>query len=389
MNVATKRPLPAAPSCSTPTDAETMTKHIDVGVFIPVGNHGWIHSVNSPAVEDGSFQRVLEVTKRAEALGFDFVLSPGIWRGFKGPSQHWMRTLESMTTSAALLQATSRIGVFGTVHMTVYQPAIIAKMMSTLDQIGPGRVGLNLVTGSSYLDLAHVGLWRDGLNHDERYDLADEWIQVVKRLWTEDVVSHKGKFFELKEATMGPKPSRMPPLANAGASGRGFRFAVDNCDIAFIAASDDPKAIETGRQAKATARAMNKPDLKVYGLFLVIPGSTDEEAQARLDHFNAGVDLECLEDIALGYSLNPNIKDVSAGSQRRAAAREHRSSVSPGAVVGSYESLTTRLARAVTEGEMDGVILIVPDYVQDIQDLAHKVLSRMRDLGVTCRIGQT
>ena len=265
-----------------------MTKTIDAGVFIPVGNHGWIHSVNSPAVEDGSFRRVLEVTRNAEALGFDFVLSPGIWRGFKGPSEHWMRTLESMTTSAALLQATTRIGVFGTIHMTVYQPAIIAKMMTTLDQIGPGRVGLNLVTGSSYLDLSHVGLWRDGLSHDERYDLADEWIAVVRRLWTEPIVSHKGRFFELTEATMGPKPSRMPPLANAGASGRGFKFAVENCDIAFIGASDDAKSIASGKQAKAMARQMNKPDLKVYGLFVVIPGDTDAEAQARFGHFNDG-----------------------------------------------------------------------------------------------------
>src|SRR5271154_2597640 len=113
-----------------------MTKVIDAGVFIPVGNHGWIHSVNSPAVEDGSFQRVLEVTKGVEALGFDFVLSPGIWRGRKGPSEHWIRSLESLTTSAALLQATDRISVFGTVHMTAYPPAVVAKIIATLAQIG-------------------------------------------------------------------------------------------------------------------------------------------------------------------------------------------------------------------------------------------------------------
>ncbi len=109
-----------------------MTRTIDTGVFIPVGNHGWIHSVNSPAVEDGSYKRNLEITKHAEALGFDFVLSPAIWRGRKGPSEHWMRALESLTLSAALLEATSRIGVFATLHMTVYPPAIIAKMAATL-----------------------------------------------------------------------------------------------------------------------------------------------------------------------------------------------------------------------------------------------------------------
>jgi pyrimidine oxygenase len=362
-------------------------KTIDAGVFIPVGNHGWIHSTNAPAVEDGSFKRVLEITKGAEALGFDFVLSPSIWRGLKGPSEHWMRALESVTTSAALLQATSRIQVFSTVHMTVHPPAVIAKKMATLDEIGPGRVGLNLVTGSSYLDLAHVGLWRGGLNHDERYDLADEWTAVVKRLWSEKSVTHKGKFFELNEATMGPKPSRRPRMVNAGSSGRGFKFAADNCDIALIAMGDDAKAIESGKQAKAMAREMNRPDLKVNGLFIMIPGETDDDARARLAHFDEGVDVECLEDIALGYSKNPDIKEVSAGSLRRAYGRERRTAVSPQAMVGSYESLTNRLAKAITEGELDGVTLVVPDYVEDLKAIAARVLSRLPEYGISCRVG--
>jgi len=364
-----------------------MTKVIDTGVFIPVGNHGWIHSINSPAVEDGSFQRVLEVTKGAEGLGFDFVLSPSIWRGRKGPSEHWMRSLESLTTTAALLQATDRISVFGTVHMTIYPPAVVAKIMTTLDQIGPGRVGLNLVTGSSYLDLSHVGLWRDGLDHNERYDLADEWIQVVKRLWTEDIVSHKGRFYELTEATMGPKPSHLPPLANAGASERGFKFAVQNCDIAFLSGSDDPKYKADAIRAKQTARSMGKADLKVYGLVTLIAGETDKDAKDRKDHFDEGVDIECLDDIALGYNLNPNIKDVSPTSLRLAAGREKRSAVAPGAFVGSYASLAKRIAQVVIDYELDGIILIVPDYVNDLEAVAKKTLVRMSEYGVSCRLG--
>ena len=251
----------------------------------------------------------------------------------------------------------------------------------------PGRVGLNLVTGSSYLDLSHVGLWRDGLSHDERYDLADEWTQVVKRLWTEEIVSHKGRFFELDEATMGPKPSRLPPLANAGASGRGFQFAVENCDIAFIASGEESKYIESGKQAKAIALDMNKPDLKVYGLLNVIPGTTDDEAQARLGHFNRGVDLICLEDIALGYSMNPNAKDVSASS-RRLAGDGKGSSVASGAMVGSYDSLAKRIARVIIESDLDGIILIVPDYVADLDGMAKKTLRIIAEYGVGCRIGQ-
>lgn len=360
---------------------------VDAGIFIPVGNHGWIVSSNAPAAEDGSFGRVLEVVKGAEALGFDFVLSPAIWRGYQGPSEHWMRSLESVTLSAALLQATSRIMVYGTVHMTVFPPAAIAKMVSTLDQIAPGRVGLNLVTGSNYLDLSHLGLWRDGLDHAGRYDLADEWITVAKLLWTENYVSYKGRHFELNEAVMGPKPSCLPPLANAGASGRGFKFAVDNCDIAFITTGEGPEYAEAARKARATAQAAGKPDLKIYGLFTLVPGETEEDARARLAHFDAGIDTEAQAHIARGYEMNPNAKDVSTISKGR-GGHGTGSSVARWTMIGSYESLAPRIATVVNEGDLDGIIFVVPDYVKDLDALAKKTLPRLTEYDITCRVGQ-
>lgn len=364
-----------------------MQKNIETGIFIPVGRHGWIHSVNAPDAETGMYDRVLEVVQGAENLGFDFALSPAIWRGRKGPSRHWMDSLESMTTSAALLQATNRITIFGTIHMTVYPPATIAKMISTLDQIGPGRVGLNLVTGSSFLDLSHVGLWNDDLDHDEKYQLADEWIKLVKRFWTEEVVTHKGKFFEAEEATMGPKPSRMPQLVNAGSSGRGFQFAAENCEVAFIVASDTPKFIENAQTAKRVAREMGKPDLKVFGLVTLVPGETDEEAQALMDHFDAGVDKECLADIAAGYATSRSAAQTGAGSKFFDDDAEVSSAMS-GVLVGSYDTLARRLATTVLEGDLDGVMLIVPDYVKDLEAVATRTLPKMAEYGVTCGIGQ-
>lgn len=362
-----------------------MAQLIDIGVFLPVGNHGWIHSVNSPAVEDGSFARQLEIIKLAEAYNFDFALSPAIWRGRKGPSRHWMDSLESLTVTAALLQATKRIQIFSTIHMTVYPPAIIAKMMGTLDQIAPGRVGLNLVTGSSYLDLAHVGLWNDKLDHDTRYDLGDEWVTVAKRLWTEQVVNHKGDYFELNEATMGPKPSRIPPLVNAGASGRGYKFAADNCDVAFIVASDDPKSISSALNAKKMSKELNKPNLKTYGLVTVIPAETDKEAEDLMAFFNEGADIECLDDIAAGYSQNSSSKSASDASLALTGGAK-KSCVMPGEIVGSYETVARRLAKTVTEGQLDGLMLIVPDYVKDLKALSERMLPLMAQFGVITNV---
>lgn len=366
-----------------------MAKLIETGVFIPVGRHGWIHSENSPAVETGTYPRVLEVVQGAERLGYDFVLSPAIWRGRRGPSRHWMQALESITTSAALLQATSSINIYSTVHMTVFPPPTIAKMVATLDQIGPGRVGLNLVTGSSVLDLGHLGMWNDELDHDQRYDMADEWIQLVKRLWSEEVVTHDGNFFHTDEGRMGgPALSgERPRLVNAGASPRGFRFAAENCDVAFIVASDDEKSAETGRAAKQTARDLGRPELKTFGLVTVIPGETDEEAQALLDHFNAGVDSECLDDIAAGYEQNRSFKELS-DSSKTLIGGEDRSCVMPGEIVGSYETVARRLAATVNDGELDGLMLVVPDYVADLEGLAARTLPQMAEYGVISGVGQ-
>lgn len=361
-----------------------MQKVIDTGVFIPVGSGGWIYSTNTPHTP-GTFEHVLDVVQRAEDLGFGFALAPAIWRGHKGPAEHWMTSLESLTTSAALLQATSKINIWSTAHMTVFPPAVIAKMITTLDQIGPGRVGLNLVTGSSLLDLDHVGLWDSELSHGDRYALGDEWIDVVTRLWSEPHVTHKGKYFELKNAVMGPKPQQKPFLINAGASPRGLQFAVENCNAAFVDLSENPAAIATAKAAKEIAQKFDKPDFKTFGLVQVIGADTEEEALSLVAHFEAGIDLECLEDIAAGYSSNPNNKETSSGSKLVDNSGPMQA-IAPGAFVGSYESLAERLALAVIEADVDGIMLIVPDYVTDLEAVAKKLLPRMAEYGVTCRI---
>lgn len=358
-----------------------MSRTIETGVFIPIGNHGWIHSTNAPPAETGTYARLLEVVQGAEALGFDFVLSPSIWRGRKGPSKHWTSALESVTATAGLLQATSRIKIFSTVHMTVFPPATIAKKIQTLDQIAPGRVGLNLVTGSSYLDLASVGLWNDDLDHDERYDMADEWIEVVKKFWTEDVVTHKGKFFETADALMGPTVSKMPSLVNAGSSVRGFRFAAQNCNFALMGANDSPEGIAVALRCRETANELGKPDFKTYALAHLIPGETDEDAQAQMDHYDAGVDLECLADIAAGYAQNRSQAQLAA-DHASLAGGEKKSATPPGSFVGSYETLARRLANLVKEADLDGLMITVPDFVVDLDAVAKKTLPLMAEFGV-------
>lgn len=364
----------------------TTKKAAEVGVFIPVGNNGWVASVNAPPTP-GSYEHNLAVTRLAERMGFDFALSMAKWRGYGGPSRHWDFTLESLTTMAALAQATSTINIWGTVHMMIFPPAIIAKMVATIDQISRGRVGLNLVSGSNPHDLGQLGLWKP-LDHAGRYELADEWIKIVKRLWTEERVDHKGKFYELIDCMSNPKPSKPPTLICAGASDRGFQFTIDNCNASFFTASDDETSIARGKRAKELAAKAGKPDFKSYGLFTLIPGETDAEAQARLDHFDAGVDREALATQAAEYSSDVSAKQNFA-AQYFIDQGARVSSVLGGAMTGSAETLARRVAKTTIEAELDGITLIVPDFIEDLRFIGERVLPLMEEFGVSTKVGTT
>ncbi|MGO4329259.1 LLM class flavin-dependent oxidoreductase [Cupriavidus sp. 2TAF22] len=364
----------------------TTKRATEVGVFIPVGNNGWVASVNAPATP-GTYEHNLQVTRLAEKMGFDFALSMAKWRGYGGPSRHWDITLESLTTMAGLAQATSSIKIWGTVHMMIFPPALVAKMVATIDQISNGRVGLNLVSGSNPHDLGQLGLWKP-LDHAQRYGLADEWINVVKRLWTEDRVTHKGQFYELNDCMSNPKPSKMPTIICAGASDRGFQFTIDNCHGSFFTASDDATSIARGRRAKELAAQAGKPEFKTYGLFTLIPGETDADAQARLDHFDAGVDRIALATQTAEYSSDVSAKQNFA-AQYFIDQGARVSSVLGGAMTGSAETLARRLAKTIIESELDGITLIVPDFIKDLSFIGERVLPLLEDLGVSTNVGAT
>lgn len=355
-------------------------KHeLELGVFIPVGNGGWITSSSSPQLP-ATYEYNKQVTVLAEELGFDFALSMAKWRGYGGETNHWDVTLESITTMSGLAEATKRIKIWATVHMMIFPPAIVAKMAATLDQISKGRFGLNLVSGSNPFDLGQMGLWKP-LDHGQRYDLAEEWIQVVRRLWTEDRVDHKGAYFELNDCMSYPKPSVMPTIICAGQSDRGFRFTVENCDVAFFWGSDDPESIRRALRAKEIASEHYKPDFKTNALITLIPGRTDEEAEQRLHLYNEGVDKVALATQAVEYSTDVSVS-INQAAQNFLKQNETFSAVLPGTMAGSPETLAKRLAKMAIDGKLDAVTVIVPDFIDDLETVGRKIAPLMNKYGV-------
>src|SRR5476649_634896 len=118
---------------------------MDIGVFIPIGNNGWLISTTSPQYMP-TFALNRDIVQKAEKYGLDFALSMIKLRGFGGKTEFWDHNLESFTLMAGLAAVTSTIKLFATSATLVMPPAIVARMASTIDSISNGRFGLNVIT---------------------------------------------------------------------------------------------------------------------------------------------------------------------------------------------------------------------------------------------------
>ena len=201
-----------------------MSKHLELGLFLPSTRGGLVIAKHLPTQRDATWSLNREVTLAAEAAGMEFVLSQVKWRGYGGDSGHWDAAQESFTLMAGLAAVTSTIRLIASVAVRTVNPAVVAKMAATVDDIADGRFAVNIVAGWNTFEYAQMGLWSDDDYYLNRYEYADEYLTVLKRLWTEDRVSYKGKYFELEDCKSWPKPRKMPQIVCAGQSEGALAF---------------------------------------------------------------------------------------------------------------------------------------------------------------------
>jgi pyrimidine oxygenase len=328
-------------------------------------------SSNAPKL-DGSYALNRQIAVLADQLGLDFVLSMAKWRGYGGETGHWDVSIDAQILIAALAEATQRVKVWTTVHTLLQNPAVTAKMMATLDQVSGGRAGLNVVTGSYKGEFAQMGAWPEGVDHDQRYDLAAEWITAVKRLWREPSVSLDGTYVHLEDCQSWPKPQTRPFLVCAGTSGRGMQFTLQEMDAIFLTGRDNADLARVSRDAKARSRAFGR-NIKTYTMMTFVFGDTDADAQAQADRFRAGLDEGALRGMLRAYGF----LDAEIGKENAFVASARSSFMTP-RLIGSPETIAEQAIGLMEQAELDGLMLIFPDYIEGLQILAEHVLPRIR-----------
>ena len=169
---------------------------MDIGVFIPIGNNGWLISTNSPQYMP-TFELNKQIVLKAEHYGLDFALSMIKLRGFGGKSEFWDHNLESFTLMAGLAAVTKRIQLYASVAVLTIPPAIVARMASTIDSISGGRFGVNIVSGWAKMEYEQMGLWPGEAHFAKRYDYSTEYVTILRELWEKGSSDFKGQYFQM------------------------------------------------------------------------------------------------------------------------------------------------------------------------------------------------
>jgi len=344
----------------------------DLGLFLPVANGGWILSRNKPEL-DGSYAYNRQCAVLAEAAGLDFIMSMSKFRGYGGETKHWDSSLDPIVLMAALSEVTQKTRIVTTLHTLLQNPAVAAKMMATLQQVSGGRAGLNVVTGSYKGEFAQMGAWPEDVNHDQRYDLAYEWVRAVKALWSEDSVTLKGDYFTLDDCESWPKPEQRPFLVCAGSSEIGMRLTSEEMDAIFLSGGTGAELAKNSDRAKAIASEYGR-NIRTYSMMTLVIDESDAAAKSRAELYAAGLDEGALAGMMRAYGF----LDAEIGKEND-FTRKARSSFMSAQIVGSAKSVTEQLGDLLEVSGTDGLMLIFDDYLKALPVFGAEILPVLRE----------
>jgi dimethylsulfone monooxygenase len=329
------------------------------------------------------------LAQMADDRGLEFVIPLARWRGLGGATNYQDWGFETLTWASALLGCTKRIYVFGTVHVLLFHPVVAAKMMITADHVGHGRFGVNLVVGPGKAQMPMFGI--PVPEHDERYVLAQEWLDIVRGLWRNpNDFDYDGKYFQLKELHSSPAPfgDSEPLFLNAGASVVGQEFAVRNSDAFFtsvknsefdeatgVVTPDVPVVAEIVRSVRARAAAIGR-DIGVYTNVQVICRPTQKEAMEYYRYaLEENADWPAIDNEIHGRSgIEPDLSSPAYLDKRRRAIRQFP-------VIGDPDRVAGLLA-TLNEIGFDGIGLTMINYLDELPYLCDEVLPRLEAAGL-------
>ena len=348
---------------------------LQLGIFMPNCSNMYSISTYRQEPDEWEYATNRKIAQAAEAAGFDFLFPVSRWRGFGGKTNFLGLSLETMTWAAALLAETRTIRVYSTVHVPVFHPLVVAKMGATLDHIGRGRWGINLVSGWSAEEFGMMGI--DILPHAERYRRTAAFIEILQGLWTQEpgTFDYTCPWYTIRGGSVMPQPEQRPhpPIVNAGTSEDAKDMVARLCDWAFISPPSADAVADVTADIKARARRYGRT-VRCAGYPFVLWRETEREAHDVRRAILEKMDREAVENWARGLGLGSGSFDTFTLEML---------ALGGGAlpVVGTAEQCARQL-EALYDAGMDGMLACFLSYHEDTVRFGRDIVPLLRQMGV-------
>lgn len=335
-----------------------------------------------PEAYQPSWDGSLAVAQAADRAGFEAIVPYARWKSYvPGKPEHRSSlVMECFAWASAIGASTRHSAIFSTCHVPVYHPIVAAKLTATLDHVTGGRAGLNVVAGWHAGEMAMLG--RRLGDHDQRYDEADEWMQVVQRcLSSEEAFDFHGEHLAIDEAFCAPPSAQSPwpPIMSAAGSPRGRTFAARHADIAFCMIEHDDDTLPDVVDSYRRLAAAEGREIAVWTPAHVVLADTDAEAEAYLQHYGtAWGDTESADAFIAGQVATGSNLPVDVLTRLRTRIMQGGGGFP---LVGTAETVARRLASLSAAG-IDGVLLSWVDYLPGVERFAAEVLPLLEERGL-------
>ena len=354
----------------------------------------WVPNVSGGLVVSTIEQRTdwsLEYNQRlaqaAEKAGFDYALSQiRFTAGYGAEYQH-----ESVSFSQAILQATTRLKVLAAILPGPWHPAVVAKQLATIDHISNGRVAINVVSGWFKGEFQAIG--EPWLEHDERYRRSNEFIRVLKGIWTQDNFTFKGDFYRFNDYTLSPKPVQKPhPEIFQGGSSRAARDNAASVSDWYFTNGNTPEGLKAQIDDIQTKARANQHRVRIGVNAFVIARDTEEEARAVLQEIVDKAHVEAVK--AFGDAASQAGKASPEGEGNWAKSTfEDLVQYNDGFrtnLIGTPQQIAERIVHLKSIG-VDLILAGFLHFIEEVEYFGEKVLPLVRELeasGAGARLAQ-
>src|SRR5580658_2708896 len=311
-------------------------RQMHLGVFVlGTGNHsaGWRY--DGAATSNNQLPVIQEIARIAERGKFDLLfVSDGL---VMNPGDHpsFLCRFEPTTLISVLSAVTTRIGLGATVSSSYSEPFNVARIFASIDHISGGRAAWNIVTSTQPMAALNFSR-KEQMEHEHRYEVAQEFVDVVKGLWDcwEDgaivadkasgqfidatkvrPLNHEGRFFQVKgPINMARSPQGHPVIIQAGGSPSGLALAARTADVVFsvVQELESAKAAYADLKGRLGEYGRTPDQLCILPGVMPIIGDTDAEARAklaRLQSFLSPTNALVLVSSRLGYDVSGHSLD--------------------------------------------------------------------------------